>query len=171
MVAKRVSTANQQMAGKDNAQDDPHQLELVQQLEQLSQECQQKEEAYKRALADYQNLRRQTDQERIRLIQMAGADVITTVLPVYDHLEMALSHSADPAIKMITEEFWQALAQHGLEKMKIESGQEFDHHFMEVVETQAGKENCVLQVTQAGYRLNGQVIRHAKVIVGKKSKE
>lgn len=168
MVAKQATTKDVSATQVSAESVDLKAADLEAKLTQLQQDCTQKEEAYKRVLADYQNLRRQTDFERVRLLQAAGAEVIESILPVYDHLEMALAHLKDPAIKMICDEFKQALERQGLETITIKEGQDFDHELMEVVETQPGENNLVLAVAQVGYRLNGRVIRHAKVIVGKK---
>jgi len=169
MVAKQSAVKDESAKTEPSIESEASQVqELEAQLVKLQQECTQKDEAYKRVLADYQNLRRQTDFERVRLLQAAGAEVIESILPVYDHLEMALAHLKDPAIKMICDELKQALERQGLETITIAEGQEFDHESMEVVDTQPGEDNAVLAVAQAGYKLNGRVIRHAKVIVGKK---
>ena len=54
---------------------------------------------------------------------------------------------------------------------KIETvGQKFDHNSMEVIavfKDESKEEDIVLDEFQAGYTLNGKVIRYAKVIVNK----
>jgi molecular chaperone GrpE len=147
------------------------QADLLAQIEELKQQLAAKEEAHKRLLADYQNRERQQQQMQMRLIQMAAVEVITDLLPVLDNLEMALQHFSDPSLQMIHDECLRTLNQHGLEKLTITEGQEFDPQTMDAIDTAAGKENTIVQVTQAGYRLNGNVIRHAKVIVGKNKSE
>lgn len=143
---------------------------LEQQVSELQAAYKQKEEAYRRALADYQNLRRQCEQEKQRLIQFAGLNLIEALLPTLDHVEMAARHLSDPAIQMVKDEFLRTLQHHGLETVPVEAGQEFDHQVMEAIDTQEGPANEVLEVVQVGYQLNGQVVRHAKVIVGKEKK-
>jgi len=138
-----------------------------QQLSELQQALQQKDEAYRRALADYQNQRRQFEQEKARIIQFASLSMIEELLPTLDHLEMAVKHVADPAVQMVRDEFVRVLRQHGLEPIEIKPNSEFDHNLMEAIDTKPGSAGKVLEVVQTGYQLNGVVIRHAKVIVGK----
>lgn len=138
-----------------------------QQLSELQQALQQKDEAYRRALADYQNQRRQFEQEKARIIQFASLSMIEELLPTLDHLEMAVKHVADPAVQMVRDEFVRVLHQHGLEPIEIKPNSDFDHNLMEAIDTKPGSAGKVLEVVQTGYQLNGVVIRHAKVIVGK----
>lgn len=138
-----------------------------QQLSELQQALQQKDEAYRRALADYQNQRRQFEQEKARIIQFASLSMIEELLPTLDHLEMVVKHVADPAVQMVRDEFVRVLRQHGLEPIEIKPNSEFDHNLMEAIDTKPGSAGKVLEVAQTGYQLNGVVIRHAKVIVGK----
>lgn len=152
------------MAKAGKATTDTQQQE-VSELEVLQQQVAEKEELYRRALADYRNLQLQSQQERVRLIQMAAAGVVEDLLPTLDHLEMALQHFADPSLQLIADSLMQTLQGHGL--MRIESvGQPFDHETMEAVDTAAGEKDIVVQVRRNGYRLNGNVIRHAQVVVG-----
>lgn len=157
-------------AGKDPKQAQPEQKEhqddaQQSELEQLRAQVAEKEELYRRALADFRNLQHQTQQERARLIQMAAAGVMEDLLPTLDHLEMALQHFEDPSLRLIADSLMQTLQNHGL--VRIESlGQKFDHETMEAVDTAAGEKDVVTQVRRQGYRLNGNVIRHAQVVVG-----
>ena len=53
---------------------------------------------------------------------------------------------------------------------KVKGGQEFDvdlHEALMTVEDEAYSSDVVVQEHQKGYKLNGRVIRHAKVAVNK----
>src|SRR3989338_9101301 len=50
------------------------------------------EEKYKRALADYQNLLKQTAKEKMEFSMFANEIMLKEILPVYDHLKMAIEH-------------------------------------------------------------------------------
>jgi len=138
---------------------------LQSELEALQQQVQEKEELYRRALADYRNLQAQTQQEKIRLIQMASAGLMEEMLPTLDHLEMALQHFKDPSLQMIADQLLQVLQSHGLARIEV-AGQPFDHLTMEAVDTAAGEKDVVVALRRQGYRLNGNVLRHAQVVVG-----
>jgi molecular chaperone GrpE len=61
----------------------------------------------------------------------------------------------------VLKQFKEVLNNHGLEEIKT-VGEKFDHHTMEAVD---GSGENVKQEVMPGYKLNGKVIRHAKVIV------
>jgi molecular chaperone GrpE len=148
---------------EETVSDEPTALQV--ELEKIKAQLNEKHEAHKRALADYQNLQRQQGQERLRIIELAASGVIQDMLPVLDHLQLALQHFADPSLKMIVDEFKQVLHQHGLEEVPA-VGKMFDHQTMEAIDTDSGEKDKVTALRRAGYKLNGQVIRHAQVVVG-----
>jgi len=130
------------------------------------------ENRYWRALADYQNLLKQTAREKSEFAKYALTDFLHNVLPVYDHLKMALSglrpeDDKSPwveGVKHVLKQFRQVLAEHGIEEIST-VGEKFDHETMEAIQ---GEGETVAQEVMPGYRLNGKVIRHAKVIVEEK---
>lgn len=132
-------------------------------LDQL-QEC---EEKYRRALADYKNLEYRVEQDRIQTIKMANRWLLEELLEPLDFMETATKHIDDKGLKMVIDRFYQVLDQHGLEEIKVKAGDEFDESVMEVVETAKGEAGKVIEVRRKGFRLNGNVIRHTRVVVGK----
>lgn len=161
-------------AGKqtdDAQQQDTQTVDSVQeQIATLQQQVQEREELYRRALADYRNLQQQTQQEKIRLIQMASAGLMEEMLPTLDHLEMAMQHFKDPSLQMIADQLMQVLQAHGMTSIEA-VGQPFDHLTMEAVDTAVGEKDVVVALRRQGYRLNGNVLRHAQVVVGDGTKE
>jgi len=124
------------------------------------------EEKYKRALADYQNLERHVAEANVRMVKLATKEFVESLVGPYDHLRMAASHLHDKGLEMVLRQFQQVFESQGLEEINPENT-EFDPETMEAIETKEGKENVVIEVAQVGYRLNGIVIKPAKVIVGK----
>lgn len=125
------------------------------------------QEAKIRALADYQNLQRRTQDERHQMAKMATQDLVADLLDHFDHLSMAVEHSQDKGLELIVTQLWQTLAEHGLEEI-VAVGKPFNPELMEAVETGGdshGNDGVVEKVVQRGYLLNGVVVRVAKVIV------
>ena len=124
---------------------------------------------YLRALADYQNMTKQTARDREDFLRFALSDIILDFLPVYDNLKLAVkSLSQEEAkspwvkgVEHVIKQFGDILNQRGVEEIKAE-GQLFDHETMEAIDGQGEK---VKTEVSAGYKLNGRVIRPAKVIV------
>jgi molecular chaperone GrpE len=122
-----------------------------------------------RALADYQNLIRRTQAERQSMAQLATRALVEDLLEHFDHLSMAADHLKDPALQMIVGQLWQTLESHGLVEITA-LGKPFDPTCMEVVESaeiseKHDKDEVVRKVASRGYRLNGTVVRIAKVVL------
>ncbi len=146
--------------------------ELKETKEQLAKE----KNDYLRLMADLENLRRHSAQERINLLASASEDTIKGMLPVLDDLERAmelLSKSGDEAAKegttLIYNKLMAYLKSKGLEVIEAK-GKKFDTDFHEAVsqfpvqdESQKG---LVFDVISTGYTLGGKILRYAKVVVG-----
>ena len=92
---------------------------------------------------------------------------------VYDNLERAAAAEGgedDPhkkGLEMIFHQFKELLAKEGVKEIEAK-GKEFDPELMNAVmhiEDESLGENVVAQVFQAGFELNGKVLRHAIVQV------
>lgn len=137
--------------------------QLTEQVASLQQQLVAAQEREKRVLADYQNLVRRGQEERLRFVQMANRELATALLQPLEHLELAVGQLKDKGLAMTVEQLQRALKEFGLEKIEV-LGQPFDVNTMEAVEGSQGK--VVKQVVRQGYSLNGTVIQHAKVILG-----
>ena len=127
------------------------------------------EHKYKRALADYQNLIKQTAKDREEFVKYAIGDFLQDIIPVYDHLKMSLTGVDEEidknpwavGVRHVLKQFKDILTSRGVEEIKT-AGEKFDHNLMEAVD---GTGEKVKQELMPGYTLNGRVIRAAKVIV------
>ncbi len=158
---------------KNEELDSESNSELNKGLDQAGEENKQEEEPwehkYKRALADYQNLLKQNAKEREEFIKYAVSDFLQDILPVYDHLKMSLIGLNDEenknawvqGVKHVLKQFKDVLEARGIEEIKT-VGANFDHNTMEAID---GTGEKVKQEVMPGYKLNGKVIRPAKVIV------
>ena len=135
------------------------------------------ENKYKRALADYQNLLKQTAKEKMEFAVYANEQMLREILPVYDHLKMAIEHhnseSSDEwltGVKHVAKQFKDVLEKIGVEEIKVKD-KKFDHNLMDALSSEETEdENLDGQVARqvkAGYKLNGKVIEAVKVIVYK----
>jgi molecular chaperone GrpE len=137
----------------------------------LSKKVNELEVQLKRALADYHNLSRRIDQKQRSWRDRVAARLIDKMLDVYDDFIRAEKELKNKGLSMAVDQFWSILTSEGVEKVEPE-GQEFDADLMDCVKMVDGLKNQVVKVLQTGYLLNGEVIRPAKVTVGKgKQKE
>jgi len=124
------------------------------------------EQNWKRALADYQNLVKRTQDQQAMMRNFACLSLIERLLPAMDHLELAATHLNDSGLTMVVEQFRQALVDEGVTKIEA-LGQSFDPVLMECVEMVEGEANKVVEVISQGYMIQKKVLRPAKVKVGK----
>ena len=153
----------------------------IEELEKKVEECENKiakdRDDYIRLMAEFDNFRRRTAQEKLDIVSMASTETIKGLLPVLDDCERALevlrqsndSEAAKEGTELIYHKLLAYLQSKGLAIIEAK-GQPFDTDVHEAVaqfpvqeEDQKGK---VFDVVQTGYTLNGKVIRFAKVVVG-----
>lgn len=127
------------------------------------------ENKYLRALADYQNLLKQSAKDKGEFVKYALSDFLHNILPVYDHLKISMAGLSEEEMKnpwalgvsYVLKQFKDVLNNYGIEEIET-NGKKFDHELMEAID---GSGEVVKKEVTAGYKLNGKVIRHAKVIV------
>ena len=151
--------------------------ELEKKVAELENKTAKDKDDYIRLMAEFDNFRRRTSQEKLELVSMASTDTIKGLLPVLDDCERALavlkdsndSDAAKEGTELIYHKLMGYLNSKGLAVIEAK-GQIFDTDLHEAVaqfpvqeEDQKGK---VFDVVQTGYTLNGKVIRFAKVVVG-----
>ena len=126
-----------------------------------------------RLTAEYDNYRKRTAKEKDSLYQDAKADTISAFLAVYDNLERAAASEGGEdsphkkGLEMIFQQYKDILAKLGVTEIEA-AGKPFDPEKMNAVmhiDDENFGENEVAQVFQAGFELNGKVIRHAIVQV------
>jgi len=130
---------------------------------------------YQYLLAEFENARRRNSRERTDLLKTAGKDVLVSLLPVLDDFERGLEQIENAAniqalkegVQLIYSKLHATLLSQGLEPVSAK-GQPFDAEIHEAIGKLAapGQEGLVVAEVEKGYRLNDQVIRFAKVLVG-----
>lgn len=133
---------------------------------------------YARLAAEFDNFRKRTNKEISEIIKNGGKDTIVSLLEVLDDYDRAKdqiekSDNVDALKEGVTLVFGKLtsnLKNKGLEEM-ISTGEEFNADFHEAIaEIPAPTPemaNKVIDTVSKGYLLNGKIIRHAKVVVGK----
>ena len=161
---------------KDNKEKDRIEV-LEKQIQDLTDKIAKEKDDYIRLMAEFDNFRRRTSQEKLDLVSVAAEDTIKGLLPVLDDCERAmeaLGKSEDnPAAKEGTELIYSKLLGYlqGKGLSRIDAlGTEFNTDLHEAVAQfpvqEEDKKGKVYDVIQTGYTLNGKVVRFAKVVVG-----
>lgn len=135
------------------------------QLQEGVREIEEWKNKYMRALADYQNLEKRTNEEKKEMQHYATKVFLTTLLPVVDNLERAETHIQDEGLHIAMKELHALLSKYGVEKMKVLETR-FDPYVMECIEVVEGEKDVVVEVISAGYMMHNKLLREAKVKVG-----
>ena len=126
-----------------------------------------------RAQADFENYRKRAAREAAAATKRAKSGLVSELLPVVDNLERALGSAAEGeehlagGVKLVHSELVAVLNRNGVEQFDP-AGEKFDPSLHEAISTreQEGAEpGVVLDVVERGYRLNGNVLRPARVVV------
>lgn len=133
---------------------------------------------WKRALADFVNYKKIQEEEKKSFLEFANADLIFEILPVLDNFNAAWKVlpkdlEKNPwvaGIGHVRGQLENILKNRGVEEVgKI--GEEFNPQFHEAVEkiedkkAEKKEKATIKEILQKGYKLNGQVLRPAKVKV------
>lgn len=125
------------------------------------------QEKLARSLADYANLEKRIESQRQMFVALTTITIITKMIEILDDLLLTQDHLHDQGLKITIDKFINILQTEGLSEVKAD-GVAFDPNTMECISITKGEENQVISVKKRGYTLNGQLIRPAQVIVGKK---
>jgi molecular chaperone GrpE len=132
-------------------------------------------ELARRTKADFENYRKRVAKETSEALARGKADLARQLLPALDNLERALEAGSDASahealvkgVAMVRQELHSRLEGAGVEAFDP-TGEKFDPELHEALSTRPddGTEpGVVLETVEKGYRLNGQVLRAAKVVV------
>ncbi len=129
-----------------------------------------------RLVAEFENYKRRVARDREDLRKYANEGLISDLLSIIDHLEMAVKHSQGEAndnvvqgVELTLKEFEKILDKNGVKAISA-IGEEFDpnvHHAMAQIASSDAEENSVVEEFRKGYMLNEKVIRPAMVAVAK----
>ncbi|MSR85112.1 nucleotide exchange factor GrpE [Candidatus Uhrbacteria bacterium] len=139
---------------------------------------------WKRAQADYQNLKKETDRDRAEYTKYANERLLHEVLPAIDQFALAMQHA--PVLNGLEEgerkvwenwltglravqSLWNQMAGSiGLERIPTNGAFDPSLHDAAGEEEAEGKEaGSIVKVMQDGWRLHGKVLRPARVIIAK----
>jgi molecular chaperone GrpE len=125
-----------------------------------------------RTQADFENYRKRMARENAAAIDRGVAKLAKELLPALDHLELALKAAGghEDVVKgfaMVAGELRAALERVGIQAFSPK-GEPFDpneHEAMAQQPAEDAESGTVLEVYQRGYRINGAVLRPARVVV------
>jgi molecular chaperone GrpE len=140
------------------------------------------EEKYLRVHADFENIKKRMEKDKIQAIEYASERFAKDLLNPIDSLEFAIASlnnkEADPAellekvkegIELTIKSFKTVFEKHGIELVDVDSG--FDPNLHDAVmhaESDNHEEGEIVQVLQRGYKYKDRLLRPAMVSICKK---
>lgn len=148
---------------------------LQEELTKLQTELAEMTETAKRAMADLQNFKRRTEEERGEIQIYANMKLLEAIFPALDNFARAFEMVPEDleeeewvkGIQNIEANLMKALESLGLERID-QTGVPADPNKHEVLMEGDGEPGQVVQVFEKGYAFKGKTIRPAKVQVGKR---
>jgi molecular chaperone GrpE len=127
----------------------------------------------RRSQADFENYRKRAAKEAAAAGQRAKSGLVRELLPVVDNLERALASANDDeqhlaeGVRLVHSELIAVLERNGVEQFDPH-GERFDpgeHEALSMRSEDGAESGTVLDVVEKGYRVNGTVLRPARVVV------
>lgn len=132
-----------------------------------------------RTRADFENYRKRVELEKTLARESGQSSVVLRLLPVIDNIERAVAYLPEDlkenswaqGVAGLTKNLDKSLSDMNIERIDSSEGVEFNpevHEAIQFDEDAEGDKEVVAEQLQAGYTLNGTVIRHAMVKVTRK---
>ena len=148
---------------------------LKKELTEQSEELEWKSDKNVRLLAEFDNYKRRTQEERSKLFKYAGEELAKAILPILDDLHRTLesdgkgkARSILEGIELIVAKLDKTLEDQGI--VPFDSvGQDFDADLHEALMSEKSDkgDNVILKEFEKGYKYDDKIIRHSKVVVSK----
>lgn len=170
-------TAQEQDSQEEATQEEAAEPTPEERIAQLEAAIEKEKKEYLFLMADFENYRRRTLQEKQDLIKNGGQKVLEGILPVVDDIERAIDainqggdlDSLKEGVDLIHNKLISYLKSNNVEAIES-TGELFDTDVHEAVTTfpapSEDQKGRVIDTVLKGYKLNDKVLRHAKVVVG-----
>ncbi|MBR3698721.1 MAG: nucleotide exchange factor GrpE [Bacteroidales bacterium] len=173
---QQTAEQNQEPTAEPNSRRHKGRRAHAKALEEAQTKYAELNETYLRLYSEFDNYRKRTAKEKLELSATASAAVMKDLLPVLDDFERALQNMEKngnetdiQGVTLIYNKLKSTLQKKGLEEIvAIDCEFNTDEHeaLTMVPAPDESKKGKVIDVIQKGYKLNGTVIRFARVVVG-----
>jgi len=154
---------------------------LEQELADAQTEIAKLKDAFLRAKAEEDNVRRRTEKEVANSRKFAVEGFAKEMLSVYDSLKLALNAQHDEAeqesvkglyegVEITLKQLQTAMGKFGVEEIVPEVGAKLDpnlHQAMSMIESDDVESGGIINVIQSGFQLHDRLLRAAMVVVAK----
>lgn len=146
-------------------------------LIKLEKKNQQLEEQLKRALADYQNLVKDVERQKLNMAEQVKGELFLGLIDIFTDLKIAVDNidkvdENNPwlqGILNLLQQYKDLLARYNVEEITFKKGDKFDYNQAQAIGVVEGKDDgIVASMAEPGYRIGDRVLKPAGVIVYKK---
>lgn len=136
------------------------------------EKLEEQEDRLKRLMAEFDNFKKRSSKEREGLYNSLISDICTSLLPVIDNLEKAVSVKTEDeaykqGIELVLKQFKDVLTANGVQEIEA-VGMPFDpevHEAVGMVTDETLGEKIIKEEYRKGYKIGNKVIRHSMVVV------
>ena len=175
-MATKKSAKTKSNTTRDSVKSLREKIEVIKsELGEQSAELERKSDKNVRLLAEFDNYKRRTQEERTKLFKYAGEELAKAILPILDDLHRTLesdgkgkARSILEGIELIVAKLDKTLEEQGI--VPFDSvGQDFDADLHEALMSEKSDkgDNVILKEFEKGYKYDDKILRHAKVVVSK----
>ena len=175
-MATKKSAKTKSKTTRDSVKSLREKIEVLEtELAEKSEELERKSDKNVRLLAEFDNYKRRTQEERTKLFKYAGEELAKAILPILDDLHRTLesdgkgkARSILEGIELIVAKLDKTLEEQGI--VPFDSvGQDFDADLHEALMSEKSDkgDNVILKEFEKGYKYDDKILRHAKVVVSK----
>ncbi|MCK9439787.1 nucleotide exchange factor GrpE [Patescibacteria group bacterium] len=152
--------------------------ELKDRIEKIKDEREKYKDSLYRLSAKFEHYKEMVEKEKRNIQFNTKKNIVELFLIPFEKLKISMKYKDDPefikAIEMIYKDIINVFKNLNLEFIVPEKGDQFDpfeHEVVEKFETDEVNEYCIYDVQSIGYKLEGEVIKPARVVVAIKPKD
>ena len=175
-MTTKKSIKTKKTAKRDSVKSLRKTIEILEnKIAEQAEEIERKSDKNIRLLAEFNNYKRRTQEERSRLFKYAGEELAKAILPILDDLHRTLESDEKgkagtilEGIELIVAKLDRTLEGQGI--VPFDSvGQDFNAELHEALMSEESEkgENIILREFEKGYKYSDKILRHAKVVVSK----
>jgi molecular chaperone GrpE len=150
---------------------------LKEENEKLKAEIQELNDKYIRLMAEFDNFRKRTLNEKAEMIKNASEKILLELLPILDDFERAIKANEEvedaghlkEGFKLIYDKFVKLLKKQGvseIEALHKEFDPELHDALTKIPVEDPDLKGKIVDVVEKGYYLNDKILRHSKVVIG-----
>ena len=169
---KNNANVEKEQAKENNMEKVDEIIELKKNVASMKAEMEEKDDRYKRIMAEFENYKKRSAKERDQLYNSIMGDIMTGILPVLDNLEKAVQVETKDTgykqgVELVYKQLQDLLKANGVEEIEA-VGKTFDPELHEAVSSVIDEnlgEKEIKEDYRKGYKIGDRVIRHSMVVV------